>query len=229
MEYNLLEKLEQNRDEEYRIFHSKLCPNIDNILGVRVPKLREIAKEISKTENWQEILIQESKYYEITMIQGLVIGYSKMDIDEKIKLIEEFIPKIDNWAVCDIFCSNLKIKEKDKTTIWQFLNKYLESEDEFILRFVVIMYLGYFLTEEYIVRVLENIEKIKNDRYYTQMGIAWLISVAYVKQKDITIKYLTMSKLDNYTYNKAIQKIIESNRVTKEEKAKIRQFKRLQS
>jgi len=219
--------IKQNIDEKYREFHSRLCPNINNILGVRVPILRKIAKDISKKE-WQQVIENiKNESYEETLIEGLIIGYVKIPAENKLELVRKFVPKIDNWCTCDVFCSNIKIKE-DKI-LWDFLSDYLKSNKEFELRFVIVMYLDYFLTDEYIEKVLENIDKIKCDKYYVQMAIAWLVSVAYVKQKEITKNYLLKNKLDIFTYNKALQKIIESNRVTKEEKEKIKNLKKLQS
>lgn len=217
--------LKQNIDEKYREFHSKLCPTIDNILGVRVPVLRKIAKDLSKGD-WQKTIKEiENISYEETLVEGLIIGYAKMPTADKLEYVKRFVPKIDNWATCDVFCSNLKIKEKD--VLWDFLNNYIKSTNEFELRFAIVMYLDYFLTEEYIDTVLENIDNIKSDKYYVQMAIAWLISVAYIKQKETTKKYLENNNLDDFTYNKGLQKIIESNRVTKEEKEKIKRQKRL--
>lgn len=217
--------LKQNIDEKYKKFHSSLCPNINNILGVRVPVLRKIAKDLSK-ENWKDIIKSiDNRFYEETLVEGLIIGYSKIPVQEKLEYVEKFVPKIDNWCTCDVFCSNLKIKEKD--ILWSFLDKYLISENEFELRFVIVMYLDYFLTDEYITNVLINIDNIKSDKYYVQMAIAWLISVAYIKQKQITKNYLLDNSLDAFTYNKALQKIIESNRVSKEEKEEIRKLKGL--
>ena len=226
MNKELNDLLQQNVDEKYRKFQSGLCPGINNILGVRIPILRKIAKNMAKGD-WEKIISEiDNKYYEETMVEGLIIGYAKMPISNKINYLKSFVPKIDNWAVCDIVCSNLKIKEKD--LLWDFINTYLESKNEFELRFVVVMYMDNFLTDEYIKKVFENINKIKTDKYYVQMAIAWLISVAYVKQKAITEKYLLNNNLDVFTYNKALQKIIESNRVEKEEKEKIKRLKKLQ-
>ena len=226
MNKELNDLLQQNVDEKYRKFQSGLCPGINNILGVRIPILRKIAKNMAKGD-WEKIISEiDNKYYEETMVEGLIIGYAKMPISNKINYLKSFVPKIDNWAVCDIVCSNLKIKEKD--LLWDFINPYFVSKNEFELRFVVVMYMDNFLTDEYIKKVFENINKIKTDKYYVQMAIAWLISVAYVKQKAITEKYLLNNNLDVFTYNKALQKIIESNRVEKEEKEKIKRLKKLQ-
>jgi len=214
------------QDKTYQEFHSKLCPNIDNIIGVRLPELRKIAKEIVKGD-WKEFLINvENKYYEETMVEGLVIGYVKIDIEQKLKYINSFIPKIDNWAVCDCICSNFKIKPIDKEKVWNFLQQYFNSTKEFEVRFVLVMFLNYYLEEEYIKKVFKIIDKINKTAYYSQMAAAWTISAAYVKFPKETMAYLKTNSLDDFTYNKSLQKIIESYRVDKETKDKIRTLKR---
>ena len=128
---NLKDKLFELSDEKYKKFHSGLCPNTDNIIGVRLPKLREIAKEIAKGD-WRYFLATSSNdYYEEVMINGLVIAYSKCDVDEKLNYIESFVPKIDNWAICDSFCNSLKFVNKNKEKVWEFIQPYLKSNKEF--------------------------------------------------------------------------------------------------
>lgn len=214
------------QDKKYQEFHSKLCPNIDNIIGVRLPELRKIAKEIAKTD-WQTFIKNvKNEYYEETMVEGLVIGYAKMDIDKKLEYIKAFVPKIDNWAVCDCVCGNFKFKPNDKEVVWKFLETYFSSTKEFEVRFVLVMFLDYFLEDKYIKQVLELIDKLSKTSYYSQMAAAWTISVAYVKYPNETMEYLENNNLDNFTYNKALQKIIESYRVDKDTKTKIRSMKR---
>ncbi len=142
------------------------------------------------------------------------------------KYLKKFIPKIYNWAVCDITCSELKITKKYQEEMWLFLEKYIKSKKEFESRFALVMYLNYYLDDMYIDKVLENLNKVKCDKYYTKMSIAWLISIIYIKQKKKAIKYLKEANIDKWTYNKALQKIIESNRISKEEKDNIRKMKK---
>ncbi len=213
-------------DEEYKKFHSGLCPNNDNILGVRIPDLRKIAKEISKGD-WRSFLKEnKNEYYEETMLEGFIIGYSKMKLEERFELLSKFIPKIDNWAVCDCSCSTFKFVQKNKKEMWEFIKTYLKSSKEFELRFAIIIILDYYLTDEYIDDVFEIFDNVKKEEYYVKMAIAWTLQVAYVKYKEKTIKYLQNNQLDDFTYNKAIQKMIESNRVSKEEKDELKKMKR---
>ena len=220
------EELFKKQDLEYKKFHSSLCPNVDNIIGVRIPELRKIAQRIAK-ENYEQFFKEvNSEYYEEILLQGLVIGYAKISIEETFKYLKSFIPKIDNWAVCDTTCSNLKITKKYMREMWKFLEQYINSDKEYEIRFALVMYLDYFLNEEYIDEILKKIDKIKNKEYYVQMAIAWLISVAYVKQKEKTEKYLLKNNLDRFSQNKSIQKICESSRVSEDDKNKLRKYKK---
>lgn len=116
-------------DHKYREFHSSLVPGADNILGVRVPQLRLLAKEVAKREDWRAFVeAADTEYYEETMLQGMVIGWSKMELEERMKYVEMFVPRINNWAVCDIFCGELKSAvRKGKERVWLFVQPYLQD------------------------------------------------------------------------------------------------------
>ncbi len=226
---NLREELFQLAEEEYKKFHSGLCPNIDNIIGVRIPKLRELAKKIAK-ENPKEFLdTYKCEFYEEKMIYGLVIGYEKADLAERIAYLDKFVPMIDNWAICDCCCSTFKFTNKHKKEMWEYLQKYVTSQNEFEVRFAVIMMMDYYLTEEDMDNVFAVYDSIHLDKYYVKMGIAWGISMAFVKDEERTIKFLEQNHLDDFTFNKALQKIIESNRVSKEVKEEMQSRKRKSS
>lgn len=223
---NIKEILFENADEEYRKFHSSLCPNTDNIIGVRIPKLREIAKEIAKQEPKEFLAKIDDTYYETIMLYGMVIGYMKTTLEEKQKYLDIFVPKIDNWAICDCCTSTYKFTNKHLEEMWKYIQKYLSSKNEFEMRFAIIMLMDYYLNDQYIDSVLEILNKIKHEGYYVKMGVAWTISVAFIKYEEKTRQFLANNDLDDFTYNKALQKIIESNRVTKEKKEEIRTMKR---
>ena len=215
-------------DKKYKEFHSSLCPGTNNIIGVRIPILRNYAKKLFKQENFKEyISFNNTIFYEEVMLEGMLIGFIKDDNIKKILLmIKNFISKIDNWAICDIFCAGLKIVNKNKDSFWLFIQKYLKSKKEFELRFVIVMILNYFIDEEHIKEALNIFDNIKHDGYYVKMAIAWAISVAFIKFPEITMNYLKETKLDNWTYNKSLQKICESFRVSKEMKENIRKMKK---
>ena len=223
------EKLKKLADKKYKEFQLKLCPGIDNILGVRVPILRKYAKDLLKEYTLDEILYNLSdKYYESIMLQGMVIGQDKKkDFSEKLEYIKEFIPKINNWAVCDTFCAGLKITEKNKEKMWNFLKNYLKSSKEFEIRFAVVMILDYYIEDKYINDIFKIMDSIKSDAYYVQMAAAWALSICAVKFYDKTYKYLKISKIDKFTFNKAIQKSIESYRITDEQKQTLKNMKKM--
>ena len=161
------------------------------------------------------------------MLKGMIIGLSKKEKFEEIKkYIESYIPKINNWALCDVFCAGLKITSKYEKEMWQFIQKYLKSDKEFEIRFGVVIILDYYIKEEYLEEIFKIIEKIENDGYYVKMAIAWEISISLIKYYDRTKEFLQKSQLDKITHNKAIQKAIESYRITEKQKAELRKMKR---
>lgn len=214
-------------DNKYQEFHSNLCPGTQNILGVRIPVLRDYVKKLNKEYTLEQILSEvEDEFYEETMLKGISIGLNKKeDIDKILKYMEEFIPKINNWAVCDVFCGGLKITNKNKEKMWNFIQRYLKSDKEFEIRFGLVMILGYYIDEEYLKQDFAIFDSITNEAYYVKMAKAWAISVALVKYYDETFKYLKNAKMDKWTYNKSIQKAIESYRITDEQKQILRKLK----
>lgn len=218
---NVREELYKNQDLEYKAFHSKLIPNVstDNIIGVRVPVMRKIAKQAVK-EN-ADIQLD---YYDEIMVKGFTVGYKKCSIDEHLADLKEFIPLIDNWAVCDCSCSTFKFTEKNREVVWDFIQPYLNG-GEYDIRFAVVMIMDYFLTDDYIDRSLEILYTIKSDFYYVNMAVAWAISVAYVKYEEKTLYVIKNNLLPVWVHNKAIQKICESCRVDKKTKEYLRTLK----
>jgi 3-methyladenine DNA glycosylase AlkD len=226
MEKTVRECIFSLADDEYRKFQSGLIPGINNILGVRLPSLRKLAKELAKGD-WQGyISAAQDDYYEEIMLQGLVIGYAKADIEEILRYVAAFVPKINNWAVCDWCCGSLKITKEHLTRVWDFLQPYLLSQKEYELRFGIVMLLSFYIEDEYIDRVLMLLDSVKHEGYYVKMAVAWALSICFVKYSEKTMTYLKKNTLDDFTYNKTLQKITESFRVDKETKTIIRNMKR---
>ena len=125
MKNEIKQKLFELSDKRYKEFHSNLCPGTDNIIGVRVPILRNYAKELFKENDWKKTIEQiDSEYYEEIMLQGMLIGQAKNeDINIILKYVENYVPKIDNWAICDVFCSGLKITKSHKKEMWNLIQK----------------------------------------------------------------------------------------------------------
>lgn len=226
MNEEIRKKLISLSDEKYKEFNSKLCPGIKNIIGVRIPIIKKLAKEYKDKDVYSYMNSNDEIYFEEIMLKGVLIGYLKKDINEIFSLLENFIPKINNWAICDTTVANLKIINKNKKETLKFIEKYLKSDNEFEVRFALIVLLDYFIEKEYLDYIFTNVEKIKLDKYYVKMAIAWLLSICYIKYKEETMYFLNNTNLDKWTFNKTIQKIIESRRITDEEKEKLKKLKK---
>lgn len=225
---NIKKRLLEEAEKDYKKFAASLIPNIDNVLGVRLPVLRKLAEEIYKCENWQEFLkIEEFEFMEETMLQGMVIGFVKDKPEKILKLMENFIPKINNWSVCDSFCCGLKFTAKNKELVWNFILPYLNSDKEFEIRFGLVMLLNYYVNNEYIDKIFEITDRFNNEEYYAEMAAAWLVSICYIKFPEKTYEYLKKSNLPDWTFKKCIQKICESTRVDNSSKKKLRALKKL--
>ena len=229
MKQKIKKELQDLADVKYKEFHQGLCPGTGNIIGVRVLVLRDYAKKISKEYEINDLLGNiDNEYYEEIMLQGMLIGLKKdKEIADVLKDIEKLVPKIDNWAICDVFCAGLKITKKHKKEMWDFLQKYLNSDKEFEIRFGVVMLLDYYISEEYLDKDFKIFDDIKSEKYYVQMAVAWAISICLIKFYDKTIEYLKQAKIDKFTYNKALQKAIESYRITEEQKTELRKMKKI--
>lgn len=220
-------KLENLSEENYKNFSSKLIPNVTNMLGIRIPTLKKIANELSKkTDIVNYILSDDEIYFEEIMLKGLIIGYLKIDIDDIIEIINNFVPKINNWAVCDSFCASLKITKKNMSKMFNFIMKYKDSHKEYELRFLIVMLMDYYINEEYIDTIFSTCNDIYINDYYVKMAVAWILSVCFIKYTDKTKVYLNNNDLDDFTYNKALQKAIESYRVSEKDKKYLRSIKR---
>lgn len=226
---NIVNNLLLMQDLKYKEFNKNLCPDTQKeMIGIRVPKLRKYAKEIVEENDWEEFVKNENvRYFEEVMLQGFVIGYSKLEFEEKLKYITLFVPRIDSWAISDTFVPTLKIKEKNLKQYWNYILKYLNSDKEFEIRFALISMLDYFINDKYIDKVIEKINNISNEGYYVRMGKAWLLAEIGIKYNEKLIEYLNGdNNLDKFTYNKTLQKMIESYRIDIKQKELLRKMKR---
>lgn len=220
------QKLFNLADEDYKKFHKNLCPGCDNILGVRMPQLRSLAKEISKGD-WETFLNNATfTYAEETMLYGYLIAQLKMPLEDRLPYIHNYVRHIDSWAVCDSPVSSMKFIQKNREAFLPVIKQYLASDKEYELRFAVTVLLFHYITDDYIDYILQTMDQIHHDGYYVKMAVAWTISICYIKYREKTDVYLHHCHLDKFTYNKSLQKICESLRISKEEKAYIRSLKR---
>ncbi len=226
MQERIRQQIEALSEADYRIFSSGLLPHTEHVLGVRLPLLRKMAKQLSKSD-WRKYLqtAQDTSFEEI-MLQGMVIGCVKCPSEERFIYIQTFVPKIDNWSVCDSFCTGLKFTKECPEQVWNFLQPYLNSNQEFYIRFAVVMLIFYYIDEPHIAEVIHQLDMVRHDGYYVKMAVAWAVSICYIQFPEITLQYLHKNCLDDFTYNKALQKITESLKVDKETKNQIRTMKR---
>lgn len=213
-------------EPEYRLFSSGLIPNASNVMGVRLPELRKLARLIAKGD-WMAYLDEaQDDTFEEVMLQGMVIGYARADIEVVLLQVARFVPKIDNWSVCDSFCIGLKTAGKHRERMWSFLQPYLDATNEYDLRFAIVMLLNYYVEDTYLDEVLSRLDQVAHEGYYVKMAVAWALASCYDKFPERTMAYLRNSRLDKWTYNKALQKVIESTRSSQETKQLIRSMKR---
>jgi 3-methyladenine DNA glycosylase AlkD len=220
-----LQYLNSFAEEPFAEFQRRLIPG-ETILGVRTPRLRAIAKQIVKGD-WRRFLSEaRDGAMEEVMVQGLVIGGAKMEYAEAMERAEAFVPKIRSWATCDICGSSFRFLKKDMPSSFLFLKSYLSREDEFAVRFGVTLLMEYFISDEYVSRLFPLFDGVRHEGYYVKMALAWAVSMCYVKYPGLTAEYLRNCRLDDWTYNKALQKITESRRVDDATKERIRRRKR---
>lgn len=213
-------------EEDYAAFLSKLIPDNSNICGIRVPQLRAIAKEIVKGDWGGFLKNAKDNTYEEKLLQGIIIGYVETNIKETISLIENYVKKIDNWSQCDCFCSSLKVTRTNKKQILNLIKGCLNSQDEYSVRFAVVMLINYYIEDDYLDFIFIALGSIKAEEYYVKMAVAWAVSICFVKFPEETEKFLLENLLDNFTYNKSIDKIIDSRRVESNVKKRLKSMKR---
>ena len=212
-------RLRSLADEKLADFSSGLNPNCKPMLGVRLPELRKIAKEIAKTDYAGFLEECPDTYFEYETLQAYVLGYAKDDIARILSYADRFLPKIRDWSVSDSFCQNFSIARKYPERVFEWLMDYAKKDEEFPQRVVAVLLMSHFLVPEYIDKVLAVMDTLQYDGYYTKMGVAWCVATAYAKFPKETAAYLAENQLQDWTYNKAIQKMCESYRVADEDKA----------
>lgn len=217
------------QDENYRDFHAKLIPNVDKetIIGVRVPRMRAYARTVWKQapETAHAFLeVIPHKYYEENCLHGLLIGVLSETTGEALRLIDRFLPYIDNWATCDMLPP--KIFASDLARVRETVLPWLASEETYRVRFAIVTLLTFFLEEETFAQTdLARLAAIHSEEYYVNMAIAWYYSFALIKQYERTIGLFEARTLTPWVQNKSIQKAIESYRIAPETKAYLRTLK----
>ena len=219
-----IEYLKTLSDPKYQEFHSKII-EYEEVLGVKTSELKNIAKRISKGDYKSYIEFNNSKFYEPIMIEGLILGYLKLPFDELINYINKYLEKVTNWAHIDLLVTNLRQFKKSPKEGFKYAKSLTHSKNNWAKRCGIVILLTYYLHDIYIDKTLEVASSIKSGDYYVKMAIAWLMSISYIKYKETTLVYLVNIK-DDFIYNKTLSKIIDSRRISLEEKDFIRSLKR---
>lgn len=213
------------QDLKYRDFQSPLVPNIDKetIIGVRTPQMRQVAKEFYNTPEGNKFLYKlPHKYYEENLVHFFMIAMIK-DFDECVKEVERFLPYVDCWPVCDQ--SSPKVFKKNHKKLLPLIKKWIASDHVYTARFGIRMLMNEFLGDDFKEEYLEWVASVKGEDYYIKMMVAWYFATALAKRYDETIPYIEQHKLEDWTHKKAIQKAIESYRVSDEHKAYLKTLK----
>lgn len=218
---NIIERLFAVKDDEYARFQASLIPAIssDSIIGVRIPQLRKIAKNILREygiDNLSEFTrALPHTYFEENLLHGMLIEQIK-DFDMCIEMLVAFLPYIDNWAVCDVISP--KIFARHKQDLLQYIENWIHSPQPFTIRYGTGMLMRYFLDDDFDPVFLQKVADIKSDEYYVNMMRAWFFATALAKQFEYTLPYISQKQLDSFTHKMTIRKAKESYRISSDKK-----------
>ncbi len=219
-------KLFELQDLDYKAFHSRLMPTIspETIIGVRTPALRKFAKEMVKYED-VEMFMHElpHEFYEENNLHGFIIEGMK-DFDVCLEAVNRFLPYVDNWATCDMM--RPKVFKKNPEGLLPKIREWMVSEETYKVRYGIGMLMTYFLDEYFEVKYVDEVVAVESEEYYVKMMVAWYFATALAKQWDAVIPFIEEGRLEVWTHNKAIQKAIESYRITPEQKTYLRTLKK---
>ena len=222
---SIQEKLFELQDLGYKEFQSKLIPNIapELIIGVRTPVLRKYAKEIAGTDEAEEFLKSlPHEYYDEDNLHAFLIENEK-DFDKAIALTEKFLPYIDNWATCDMFLPPVFRKNTDK--LLPYIRRWINDLRPYTVRYAIGLLMSLYLDELFTDEFPRLVSAVESEEYYVEMMIAWYFATALAKQYESVIDYFTGRILDRQVHNKALQKAIESKRISRATKAYLRELK----
>ncbi len=222
---SVYEMLLEAKDDKYREFQVKLVPNIspDTIIGVRTPDMRKIAKEVFNSPEKDEFLKElPHKYYEENLVHFFIIAMIK-DFDECIEKVEEFLPYVDCWPVSDQ--ATPKSFKKNHAKLLPYIKNWIASDHVYTARFGIRMLMNEFLDDDFKDEYLELVASKKGDDYYLKMMVAWYFATALAKKYDESVKYIEGRTLDDWIHKKAIQKAVESFRVTDEHKEHLKKYR----
>lgn len=221
----IVKELFEMQDEKYRDFQSALIPgsDLEKVIGIRTPLLRKYAKNLPLEDAKAFLLELPHEYFDEKQLHAFIVSEIK-DIDACIKEVNTFLPYVDNWATCDQMSPVIFKKHKDKLLVE--VRKWIASSETYTVRFGIKMLMQHFLDEDFNLEYPEMVAKIQSEEYYVKMMIAWYFATALAKQYDSVIPFIEEGRLEKWTHNKAIQKSIESYRITTEQKKYLRTLKK---
>ncbi len=213
------------RDESYRAFQAKLIPTTDpdTIIGVRTPALRKYAKELAQREDAADFLRDlPHRYFDENQLHAFLLSEMK-DFSRCIEEVNRFLPYIDNWATCDQLSP--RVFRKHRTELLGHIRVWLSKEETYTIRFAIGMLMQHYLDEDFDPVYPEMVAGIRSEEYYVNMMVAWYFATALAKQYDCAVPYIENRRLAPWTHQKAIQKAVESYRITPERKAYLRSLR----
>lgn len=226
MQKTIQQQLFELQDLKYRDFHAKLVPgmNVNDIIGVRTPELRKFAKQLVKDERVGDFLaVLPHRYLDEMNLHGFIISELK-DYNECLEEIERFLPYVNNWATCDLL-SPKAFKQKNRVRLIEDIKRWMASDEPFIIRFGIETLMSFYLDEDFKPEYLKWVSDIRHEHYYVKMMVAWYFATALAKQWESTLPYIVESTLEKWTHNKAIQKAVDSYRITPEQKELLKSYR----
>ena len=220
------ETLFELQDLNYRSFQSGLIPNVDRdtFVGVRTPELRRLAKELAKDQDIAVFFNEvPHKYFDENQLHAFIISLGK-DFDETVRKVDAFLPYVDNWATCDQLSPT--VFKKHKNELLPHIKKWIKSKKTYTVRFGIGMLMTHFLDDDFDILYPHMVANIKSDEYYVNMMIAWYFATALAKQYEEIIPFIEGGVLEVWTHNKAIQKAVESRRISPEQKEYLKSLKK---
>lgn len=222
---NIQQRLFSLRDESYRIFQCRLMPTVDSdtVLGVRMPALRALARELSGTPAADDFLAAlPHRYYEENNLHGILLCRIK-EYAAAVAAADAFLPYVDNWATCDLLSP--KVFAGHTAALWPEICRWLTSAHTYTVRFGIDMLMRFYLETNFRPDCLEAVVALRSEEYYIHMAAAWFFATALAKQYDAALPYMENHRLDTWTHNKTIQKAVESYRITDRQKAYLKTLK----
>ncbi len=222
---NLTIQLQALSDPNYRAFQTKLMPTVDpaTVLGVRTPELRRLAKRLKGTETARQFMQAfPHTYYEEMNLHGFLIEY-ETDFDRAITHLNAWLPYVNNWATCD--CVAPKVLATRLPDLEQQIKCWLTSPNPYTVRYAIGMLQRHFLGEAFDPKYLLWVSRVPTKEYYLHMMVAWYFATALAKQPKAVFPYFSQRRLSPADHNKAIQKALESYRISPELKQQLRQYK----